>query len=96
MSALIIAHVKPKNPEKLLAYAEAAGRTLERFGGRILHRGTYATALLGAAEPHGLGVMQFPDTDAARQWFASDAYQAIAPLRDEAAEMTFVIYDVAD
>lgn len=96
MTALVIAHVKPKNPEKMPSYAEAAAKTLAPFDGRVVHRGKYAATLLGEAEAHGLGIMQFPDTLSAKSWFASPQYQAIAPLRDEAAEMTFVVYELAD
>lgn len=95
MTALVIAQVKLRNPDKMAAYAEAANKSFEPFGGEILHRGSFEAVLLGEAQPHGLGVMRFPDTLSARQWFNSPQYQAVAPLRDEAAEMSFVLYEIA-
>lgn len=96
MTALVVARVTPRNSEKMGEYAAAAAKTLSPFGGEIIHRGKFEKTLLGEADPHGLGVMRFPSTQAASDWFASPDYQDIAPLREEAAEMTFVVYDLAD
>lgn len=95
MAALVIAQINQRDPNKMAAYAEAAAKTLAPYGGEILHRGRFDATLLGKAHPHGLGVLRFPDTHSARRWFVSPEYQAVAPLRDEAAEMTFVLYDLA-
>jgi uncharacterized protein (DUF1330 family) len=96
MPALLVTHTRARAPEKLSAYAAAAAPTLAPFGGEVLHRGAYNSTMLGQAEPHGVGVIRFPDAQSANDWFTSPAYQAIAPLREEAAEMTFVLYDIAD
>lgn len=94
MTALVIANVSLRNPDKMPAYAEAAAKTLAAFGGEVIYRGKFDSVLLGDGQPHGLGVLRFPDVEAAKGWFASPDYQAIAPLRDEAADMKFVLYDV--
>ncbi len=95
MTALVVAQVKLKDPDKMAAYAEAVPATLAPFSGEILHRGKYEATLLGDASPHGLGVLRFPDPQSAKTWFASPEYQAVAPLRDAAADMTFVLYELA-
>jgi uncharacterized protein (DUF1330 family) len=94
MPALVIAQIKPRDATKLPVYAAAAAPTIAAFGGEVVYRGTFQAALLGDAEPHGLGVLRFPDVNAAKAWFASSAYQAIAPLRDDAGDMTFVLFKV--
>jgi uncharacterized protein (DUF1330 family) len=37
-------------------------------------------------------VIRFPDADAVNGWFNSPAYQALIPLREQAAEMVLVSY----
>ena len=93
MTAFVVAQVRPRDPEKMSAYAAAAVETLKPYGGEILHRGEFQSALLGEADPHGFGVMRFPDAQSAKDWFASAEYQSVAPLREAAADMSFVLYE---
>ena len=37
-------------------------------------------------------VIRFPDADAAENWFRSSAYQALIPLRMEAADVDLISY----
>lgn len=39
-------------------------------------------------------VIKFPDIAAAKSWYASDAYQQIIPLREEAWDMSLVLHEV--
>jgi len=95
MPALVIVEVRPKATDKLGEYSTAAASTIAAFGGEFIHRGKFIEPLAGTKTPHGLGVIRFPDVDAAKAWFVSPGYQAIIPLRDEAAEMNFSLYEVA-
>jgi uncharacterized protein (DUF1330 family) len=38
-------------------------------------------------------VIRFPDTAAVAGWYDSAAYQALIPLREEAAEMVLISYE---
>ena len=38
-------------------------------------------------------VLRFPDPDAVAAWHASPAYQALVPLRDQAAEVLLIGYE---
>jgi uncharacterized protein (DUF1330 family) len=40
-------------------------------------------------------VIRFPDSDSVSNWFNSKAYQALIPLRDQAAEIVLVSYESA-
>ena len=95
MTALVIANVVPSNGEKMGEYAAVAAKILATHGGKIVHRGKFEKALLGKAAPHGLSIIWFPSSQAAKAWFSSTEYQPIAPPRDEAASMTFLLYDLA-
>jgi uncharacterized protein (DUF1330 family) len=40
-------------------------------------------------------VIRFPDRAAVEGWFASDAYQALIPLRERAADLVLVSYEAS-
>ncbi|UTD28882.1 DUF1330 domain-containing protein [Bradyrhizobium sp. WD16] len=95
MTALVIVEARLKNPAKMAEYSAAAAPIVAAFGGEFIHRAKYVETLGGSPTPHGLGILRFSSADAARIWFNSPEYQAIVPLREEAAEMTFRLYEEA-
>jgi uncharacterized protein (DUF1330 family) len=94
MPALVIAQVSVRDPAKFEQYAKGAAETIAAYDGKVVNRGKFASALLGSAEAHALGVMQFPDLETANAWFSSPAYQALAEIRDQACDMKLNAYDV--
>lgn len=66
-------------------YLQSIDATLAPFGGQYrVHGGPYEP--LEGAWSGDLVVIEFPSMDQARGWYASDAYQAIRPLRTENTE----------
>jgi uncharacterized protein (DUF1330 family) len=94
MTTLLMATIRPRDAAQMAAYGAAAAPTVAAFGGEFLYRAAFAGALLGQTDPHNAAVIRFADADTARAWFNSPAYQALAPLREAAAEMTFTLYDL--
>ena len=94
MTAFFVANVKIKDPQKFQEYAKKAGETFATYGGEPVLRGKVEEVLAGNAEHQAVGIVKFPDQEALTTWFNSDAYQAIVPLREEAAEMVIVTYTV--
>ena len=66
------AHMTIKDPEKMKAYAEAAGPAIAAHGGRFLAR----VASLEGFEQTRAVVTEFPSFEAAVECYNSDAYQA--------------------
>ena len=93
MSAFIIATVTVKRPEKFAEYGKRAGASMAPFGGEVLQRGKLNAVLAGAAHHVVAAVITFPDQKSLAAWHASAEYQAIIPLRDEAADITLISYD---
>ena len=93
MAAFFISTTKIKNPEKFQEYAGKAGPTFAPFDGKMILRGKAGDTLAGASDHQGVGVVRFPDMEALEAWFRSPEYQALIPLRDEAADMTLVTYE---
>ncbi len=93
MTAFFIAQVIVKDEEKFKEYGAKAGEIVKGFGGEVVVRGKFETVLHGDVAAHqAVGVISFPDIETLQSFYASDAYQAIIPLRDEAADMNFTVY----
>ena len=97
MTAFLIATVVVKDGEKLQEYMQKATETVMAHGGDVLIRGMFDRAIIGdVAENNLAAVLRFPDVAALNDWYASDAYQALADLRNAAADMTFASYSVPE
>ncbi len=86
MPAYVVAQVKVKDPEKMAAYAKAAGPTLAAFGAEIIMRAPVLETLAGDADFDRCVMTKFTDVETARAWYNSEAYQEAIKLRDEATE----------
>ena len=93
MAAFLIAHVTVKDQDKLNTYVGSVGATLAPFGGELQKRGALIEVLAGEHDHKLVAILKFPDKDAIKGWFESDAYQALIPNRLEAADMTLIAYN---
>jgi len=94
MTAFFIVTTTVKDQEAYQTYAQSVGPTLAPFGGKAVLRGKADGALAGQLNHQSVGIIEFPDIDAVKAWYASDAYQALIPLRTRAADMTIITYVV--
>jgi uncharacterized protein (DUF1330 family) len=90
MSAYVVVHASPKNPEKMQAYSALAAPTLAAYGGKFIARGP-CEVLAGSHEHKVLVVLEFPDKASAQRWYASPEYQAAIPTRLEAMDSVFIL-----
>ncbi len=95
MTAFVIVHARIKDPDKFKIYGETSRPTVAAFGGEFMFRGKLAQVLEGAHDYHLSGVLKFPDQETVTAWYGSDAYQALVPNRDDAADMVFISCDQA-
>lgn len=91
MSAYVIVHATIKDPEKLKAYGALAGPSVKAAGGEVLSAGQVSGVLAGAHDHHRAIIIRFEDVQAARDWYASEAYQAAIPIREQAMDAVFVL-----
>ncbi len=94
MAAFFIATVQVRDAEKFQEYASRAAVTFQAYGGEMVMRGRSERVLAGEGDSHAVGVVKFPDMEALEGWYGSEDYQAIIPLRDEAADMKLVAYSL--
>ncbi len=92
MSAFFIATTTIKDSDKLQEYAGKAAQTFAAFGGKLLTRGKVESTLAGDSNHQAAAIVSFLDMDTLNAWYQSKEYQALIPLRDEAANMTLVAY----
>ncbi|AWM86627.1 DUF1330 domain-containing protein [Microvirga sp. 17 mud 1-3] len=83
MSAYAVGHLRNVTMgPAIVEYLERIDATLAPFGGRFLIHGGLPETVEGTWEGH-LVVIQFPDLEQVRAWYASPAYQAILRLRTD-------------
>lgn len=78
--------------EEVVEYIERIDATLAPFGGRFLVHGGRLTEAEGTWDGD-LVIIEFPDREAAEQWYASPAYQAILPLRTRNSDSMAALVD---
>ena len=88
MASFVIVDATVINPEKLAEYSAQAMATLELFGGRFIAKGE-AEILHGETAHAKKSIIEFPDKESARNWYNSEAYQRLAPLREQGIQSTF-------
>ncbi|WP_405857017.1 DUF1330 domain-containing protein [Streptomyces sp. NBC_00090] len=74
-------HPKPVLDEEVFTYMERIQATLDPFGGRFLVHGAPDREVMEGSWPGAVVLLAFPTYENARAWYASEAYQALIPLR---------------
>ncbi|MEH0933700.1 DUF1330 domain-containing protein [Micromonospora psammae] len=81
MPAFALAHLRtPQINDDVLEYIERIQSTLDPYQGRFRVHGADVEVLEGDF-PGTVVIIEFPDVERARAWYASPAYREILPLR---------------
>lgn len=93
MPAYAVAHIRSisMGPD-IVRYLEEIDSTLAPFGGRYLVHGSTPQPVEGVWSGD-LVILEFPDLDRAREWYASAAYQRILPLRTNHSAGEVILVD---
>jgi uncharacterized protein (DUF1330 family) len=92
-TAYVIGHITVKNAEKLVEYRNQVPATLQPWGAELIFRGKRVAVLAGEHPHSNIVVIRFPDKEAVNSWHSSLAYQALIPLRQQAAEVVLLSYE---
>lgn len=92
-SAYLIGQIRIKNAALWERYRCQVGATLTPWGGELVFRGQKRVVFSGEQPRDDVVVISFPDPQALANWHASAAYQALIPLREQAADVLLVGYD---
>ena len=85
MPAYLIANYTITSPEGYAEYSSLVGATLGSSGGELVVADFACEAVEGEPAPVSV-VLKFPSKQAARDWYNSDAYQAVVGLRTASTE----------
>lgn len=91
MSAYVIVHATIKDPEKMPAYGALAGPSIKAAGGEMVSSGAVVDVLTGSHDHQRAIILRFADAQAARDWYASDAYQEATVIREQAMDAVFIL-----
>ncbi len=95
MSAMMIANITVKNPEKFQEYIAKTTQVAATFGAELLCRGKVDRVLNGESIDYGLTIIvKFPSLDKLHEWHDSDAYRPLKALREEGADMQMTSYEL--
>ncbi len=92
MSACVIGHITVRNADKWAQYRAQVPATLAPWGAELLFRGKVESVLAGSHPHTDTVVIRFPDAAAVDAWYNSPAYQALIPLRRQAADLVLVSF----
>ncbi|MEJ2167215.1 MAG: DUF1330 domain-containing protein [Desulfobacterales bacterium] len=93
MAAYLIGHITIKNPAQWTVYVEGVRKSLIPFEAQIVFRGKRAAVLTGEHPFQDTVVIKFPDQPTLQDWYHSDTYQKLIPVRDSAADVVIISYD---
>ena len=74
MPAYLIVDCEVTDPERYEAYKQLAPPAIAKYGGRYLVRGGEMTPLEGDWRPNRVVVLEFPDVETAKRFYASPEY----------------------
>lgn len=91
-AAYVVGHIAVKNVEKWAEYRGQVPATLAPWGAELVFRGNQVAVLAGENPHPEIVVIRFPDIAAVNGWYTSPAYQALIPLRQQAADIVLLSY----
>lgn len=89
----VIGHITVKDAEKWAEYRRKVPATLSEWGAEVVFRGKRAEVFTGEHDYTDTVVIRFPGASAVGNWYRSPAYQALIPLREQAAGMVLIGYE---
>lgn len=93
MPAYLVGQITLKNSQLWQEYVDGVSESLSFFAAKVIFRGKRSVVLAGENERDLVVVIEFSDHTTLENWFASDKYQSLIPLRDNAADVVITTYD---
>ena len=81
MSGYVISNIDVKNPEAYKEYIDKVKPIVEKFGGEYLVRAGEYKVIDGEWKYPRTVVIRFPSYEKALEWYNSEEYQPIKPIR---------------
>jgi uncharacterized protein (DUF1330 family) len=95
-SGYVICQVELFDPEIFDEYKAKVPDIVVSYGGETLVRGGRYERLEGAEPKPRIIVMKFPTYERALEWYRSESYSALKPIRQRAATADLVLVEGTD
>lgn len=92
-NAYVVGQITVKDETLWAEYRSKVPATLAPWNAELVFRGQQARALSGECPHADIVVIRFASLSDADGWYKSEAYQALIPLRQEAAMMILTTYE---
>ena len=92
MAAYLVGHITVKNDGLWQKYMAGVQESLAPFDCKIIFRGQLDRILAGQHDHNLVVVIEFPDQTTLDNWYDSEKYQSLIPLRDKAADVVITTY----
>ncbi len=95
MPAYIIVDIDIQDPAEYEYYKQLTPATIAAHNGRFVVRGGTVETLEGDWAPGRIVVLEFPDLETAKGWWASDDYAPAKAIRQRSAKTKMIMVDGA-
>jgi len=92
MSAYLVGHITVNDSGLWQQYLSGVKESLAPFDANVIFRGKLDKILAGQHEHDLVVVIEFSDLSTLDNWYGSQKYQALIPLRDQAAKVVLTTY----
>lgn len=92
MASYLVGQISVKNADLWQKYVAGVQESLAAFNCTIVFRGKLAAVLAGHQEYDLIVVIEFQDQSTLENWYASEKYQSLIPLRTRAAKVVISSY----
>ena len=92
MAAYLVGHITVKDEGLWQEYMAGVQKSLAPFECKIIFRGQLDKILAGQHDHNLVVVIEYPDQTTLDNWYGSEKYQSLIPLRDKAADVVITTY----
>ena len=92
MSVYLVGQISVKDDELWREYVTGVQESLSPFNAKVVFRGELVAVLAGGQDKDLVVVLEFTDQTMLDNWFYSESYQALIPLRERAADVVITTY----
>lgn len=93
MAAYIIVEVEIDNPKEYEEYKNLVPPALKAYGGKFIVRGGKVETLEGSWKPERIVVLEFENTQNAKDWWNSPEYSKAKKIRHENARSKMILIE---
>jgi len=93
MSAYVVVQVEVKDQVRYEDYKRLVPASLAKYGGRFVVRGGRTETLEGTWSPGRFVMVEFPDVERAKAWWASAEYADAKALRQATSHTEMIVVE---